>query len=379
MNSTNSQPDSGTRSKGLIKEEPVRPWFLTFFGRWEWLLVAMIAGAIVLNASLSPYFLNATNLARTSKNSIEMGLMMLPEVFIIITGDIDLSVESTLGMSASLMGWLHLMGVNFWVAALAGMILGTLGGLLNGILVARVKIPSLVVTLGTYAFYRGLAYGFLGTQVATNYPDAFNFLGQGQILTPLFPFQDGLFILMAIIFGIVLHKTTFGRYLYAIGNNKSASIFSGVPVARIRMINFTVTGFLSALAGMVLAARFGSTQPDIGSGLLLPVITAAVLGGVDINGGSGSMVGAVLSLILIGLLNFGMGLLNIQGQVQGVVIGSLLIVSILLPVMARSVFSGGTKTKLSIRTIFLTIGIIAIFALFIYFFFWSRAPVLGTL
>jgi len=302
--------------------------------------------------------------------------MMLPEVFIIVSGDIDLSVESTLGMTASLVGLLHILGVNIWLAALAGLTLGTLGGLLNGFLVARVQIPSLVVTLGTYAFYRGLGYGFLGTQVATNYPESFNFLGQGHLFTPLLPFQDALFIVMAIIFAVVMHRTTFGRYLFAIGNNKNASIFSGVPVARVRMINFTVAGFMSALAGLVLAARFGSTQPDIGSGLVLPVITAAVLGGVDINGGSGSMIGAILSLVLIGLLNFGMGLLNIQGQVQGIVIGMLLILSILLPNALRT-FLG--VTKFSWQSLLLALGIVVIFALFIAFFFWSRAPGLKTI
>ena len=293
---------------------------------------------VVVNTRLSPYFLNAHNLFRTSSDFMEIGLMMLPMVFIIITGNIDLSVASKMGMSASFMGLLHNMGVNIWVAAVAGLLLGALGGLLNGVLVARVKLPALVVTLGTYAFYRGIAYGFLGDQAARGYPAAFTYFGQGKVFDSLIPFSVALFIVLAIVFGLVLHKTVFGRYLYTIGNNEDATIYSGVPVARIKLIIFTLSGFMSALAGLILAARFGSTRPDIGMGLELAVITAVVLGGVDINGGSGTMTGSVLSLLLIGLMRFGMGLLNIQGQVQGIAIGFMLILSILIPHLAAQPF-----------------------------------------
>ena len=253
--------------------------------------------------------------------------------------------------------------------------MGSLGGLLNGYLVARVKLPALVVTLGTYAFYRGLAYGLLGDQAATNYPAAFKYLGQGKIPGTLIPFSVALFILLAIIFGLVLHRTTFGRYLFVIGNNQEAAVFSGVPVGRIKMIIFTLSGLLSALAGLILAARFGSTRPDIGTGLELTVITVAVLGGVDINGGVGTMLGAVLSLILIGLMRFGMGLLNIQGQVQGIAVGLLLIFSILLPNIARQV--SGRNRRYSRQTVVNVLGVILLLALFLYFFFWSRGPIIA--
>ena len=206
--------------------------------------------------------------------------------------------------------------VNIWVAAGAGLALGTLGGLLNGFLIAKVKLPALVATLGTYAFFRGIAYVLLGDQAGRGYPPAFTYLGQGKIPGTLIPFSVGLFAVLAVVFGLVLHRTTFGRYLFSIGNNENASIYAGVPVARIKMIIYTVSGFMAALAGLVLAARFGSTRPDIGTGLELSVITAAVLGGVDINGGIGTMPGAVLSLLLIGLMRFGMGLKNVQDQVQ---------------------------------------------------------------
>ena len=364
------------KSPTLISQYPPRRSFLAKFQRWEWMLVGLILLDVFINMRLSPHFLDARNLSRTSSDFMEIGLMMLPMIFIIVTGNIDLSIASNMGMSASLMGLLHNQGVNIWVAALAGLVLGTLGGMLNGYLVSRIKLPSLVVTLGTYAFYRGIAYGFLGDQAARGYPKAFTYFGQGKVFDSLIPFSVALFIVLAIVFGLVLHRTTFGRYLYAIGNNENATLYSGVPVARIKFIIYTLSGFMAALAGLILAARFGSTRPDIGTGLELSVITAVVLGGVDINGGKGTLLGAVLSLLLIGLMRFGMGLLNIQGQVQGVVIGLLLILSILLPSLAQQ-FSSLRKIQWHGRNLIAVVGALAVFILFILFFFWSRAPVIA--
>jgi len=369
------QPVNASRSVSLINEYAPRRSFLSNFLRWEWMLVGLLILDVLINTQISPFFLDARNLSRTSSDFMEIGLMMLPMVFIIITGNIDLSVASNMGMSASFMGLLHNMGVNIWVAALAGLLLGTLGGFLNGYLVARVKLPALVVTLGTYAFYRGIAYGFLGDQAARGYPEAFTYFGQGKVFGTLIPFSAALFIVMAVIFGLVLHRTTFGRYLYSIGNNEDATNYSGVPVTKIKFIIYTLSGFMAALAGLILAARFGSTRPDIGTGLELSVITAVVLGGVDINGGKGTMLGATLSLLLIGLMRFGMGLLNIQGQVQGIVIGLLLILSILLPSLIRNVSQ--RRGNFNWRSMLPAGVLLFIFILFFIFFFWSRASVLA--
>jgi rhamnose transport system permease protein len=350
--------------------------FLAHFQHWEWMLVALVILAVVINSRLTPYFLNAQNLSRTSADFMELGLMMLPMVFIIITGNIDLSVASNLGMCASLMAVLWNLHINIWVAALAGLALGTLAGAFNGFLIARIKLPALVATLGTYAFYRGIAYVLLGDQAGRGYPASFTYLGQGMIPGTLIPFSVGLFAVMAVIFGLILHRTTFGRYIFAIGNNENACIYAGVPVARIKLIIYTVSGFMAALAGLVLAARFGSTRPDIGTGLELSVITAAVLGGVDINGGIGTMIGAVLSLLLIGLVTFGMGLKNVQDQVQTIAIGSLLILSILIASIARTISAGGVK--LNWRKVGLAAVFIIVFGAFFFFFYWSRAPVLKS-
>ena len=365
-----------SKSVSLISQYAPRRSFLSTFQRWEWMLVGLILLDVFVNTKLSPFFLDARNLSRTSSDFMEIGLMMLPMVFIIVTGNIDLSVASNMGMSASFMGLLHNLGVNIWVAALAGLLLGTLGGFLNGYLVARVKLPALVVTLGTYAFFRGIAYGFLGDQAARGYPKAFTYFGQGKVFGSLIPFSVALFIVLAIIFGLVLHRTTFGRYLYSIGNNENATLYSGVPVAKVKFIIYSLSGFMAALAGLILAARFGSTRPDIGTGLELSVITAVVLGGVDINGGRGTMPGAVLSLLLIGLMRFGMGLLNIQGQVQGIVIGLLLILSILLPGVGQQL-SSVRNTRLPWKSVLSSAVVLVVFIAFFLFFFWSRAPVIA--
>jgi rhamnose transport system permease protein len=376
MKETSISSTAGTQPANLISANAPRRTFIAHFQRWEWMLVALVVIAIVINSRLTPYFLNAENLSRTSADFMELGLMMLPMVFIIITGNIDLSVASNLGMCASLMAVLWNLHVNIWVAAGAGLAAGTLGGFLNGFLIARIKLPALVATLGTYAFFRGIAYVLLGDQAGRGYPDAFNYLGQGMIPGTLIPFSVALFAILAVVFGLVLHRTTFGRYLFAIGNNENASIYAGIPVVRIKIIIYTISGFMAALAGLVLAARFGSTRPDIGTGLELSVITAAVLGGVDINGGVGTMVGAILSLVLIGLITFGMGLKNIQGQVQTLAIGGLLIGSILFASAVRTISAGDLRIRW--RTVALATAFIIIFAAFFIFFYWSRAPVLKS-
>ncbi|NTU66097.1 MAG: ABC transporter permease, partial [Chloroflexi bacterium] len=164
-----------------ISLRPPRKSVLSRFLRWEWFLVLLIVLVVIANSQLSPYFLDVRNLFRASSDFLEIGLMMLPMVLIIITGNVDLAVASTLGMTASFMGLLFNNGLNIWIAAGAALGLGTLAGLLNGYLISRLKVPALVITLGTYAFYRGLAYVMLGDQAARGYPEAFTYLGQGTL------------------------------------------------------------------------------------------------------------------------------------------------------------------------------------------------------
>jgi rhamnose transport system permease protein len=346
------------------------------FLRWEALLVVLIIVVTIANIRLSPFFLNGNNLLRTTSDFMEIGIMMLPMVFIIITGNIDLSVASTLGLSASLMGWLYMGGWNIWLAAAVALLVSVVAGLLNGVLIARLKLPALVVTIGTLSFYRGLAYALLGDQAARGYPPEFVYLGQGTLGESHVPFALLVFVVLALVFGLVLHKTTFGRYLYAIGNNEQACRYSGVPVERIKLIIYVLSSVMAALAGFILAARFGSTRPDIGAGLELTVITVTVLGGVSIFGGSGTLVGAILALVLVGILRFGMGLINLQGDVQNIVIGLLLILSILLPTIGRQLSARIAWRGATLRRAGVTVAVAIVFGLF---FFWSRALILNQL
>jgi rhamnose transport system permease protein len=352
--------------------------FRRLFVRWEWLLVGLIIVVTIFNAWRSPFFLNGSNLLRTTSDFMELGIMMLPMVFIIVTGNIDLSIASTLGLSASLMGWLYMGGWNIWLAAAVALAVSVFAGFLNGVLVARLQLPSLAVTLGTLSFYRGLAYVLLGDQAARGYPPEFTYLGQGTLGGTQVPFALLVFAVLALVFGLVLHKTTFGRYLFAIGNNQAAARYSGVPVERIKITIFVLSSVMAALAGFILAARFGSTRPDIGAGLELTVITVTVLGGVSIFGGSGTMVGAVLALVLVGIARFGMGLMNFQGQVQDIVIGLLLVLSILLPRLLGG-RRASTSPPLMWRrdTIVKTATAVAVVLIFGLFFFWSRALILS--
>jgi rhamnose transport system permease protein len=346
-----------------------------FFLRREWLLVLLIFVMGIVNSNLSPFFLNRNNLLRTSSDFMEIGIMVLAMVLVIVTGNIDLSVASILGLCASFMGWLFMNGVDIWIAVPAALLVGIVAGGINGVLIAKFKLPSLVVTLGTYSFYRGMAYVLLGDQAARGYPPSFTFLGQGTLGDTRVPFALLLFGVLAVLFGLLLHRTTFGRYLYAIGNNESASRYSGVPVDRVKIIIYMVSGLMAAVAGMVLAARFGSTRPDIGTGLELTVITVTVLGGVSIFGGSGTLVGAVLSLILIGITRFGMGLVNIQGQTQDIIIGLLLILSIMLPRFKLRAVRDVIRQR---RTLLAMGGAAVVLGIFLWFFFWSRALVLAA-
>lgn len=341
--------------------------------RWEWLLVVLIVAVTIVNARLSPFFLNTNNLLRTTSDFMEIGILMLPMVFIIVTGNIDLSIASILALAASLMGRLFMSGWNIWPAVVVALLVSVVAGLVNGALIARLKLPALVVTIGTLSLYRGLAYGLLGDQAARGYPASFTYLGQGTLPGTRIPVALLIFAVLALIFGLVLHKTTFGRYLYAIGNNEAASHYSGVPVERIKLIIYMLSGVMAALAGFILAARFGSTRPDIGNGLELTVITVTVLGGVSIFGGKGTLVGAILALILVGLLRFGMGLINLQGQIQNVVIGLLLIFSILVPRLVERAGAGFTWQPALARR---TAAAVSIALAFGFFFFWSRGLIL---
>ena len=299
--------------------------------KWETILFIIFILVIIINSNLSPYFLDPINILDATFNFVEKSIIALPMIFIIICGDIDISVASIIALSSVFMGWASSHGAGTLSLILIGILTGAACGLFNGLLITRIKIPAIAVTIGTMSLFRGIAYAILGDQAYTKYPESFGYFGQGYIGNTMIPFELIFFIILTIIFGFILHKTTFGRKIYAIGNNANGAKFSGINVDNIRLIIFTITGLLSGLASILLTSRIGSTRPNIANGWELEIITIVVLGGVSIMGGKGNIFGVIISIFLIGFLKYGMGLINVPGKVMNIVVGFLLIIAIMLP------------------------------------------------
>jgi rhamnose transport system permease protein len=308
--------------------------FVALLARWESILVFIFIAVVVFNGFASPYFLNPTNLLDTTFSFVEKGLIALAITLGIIMGDIDISVAGIIALSSLAMGALSAAGAGPAALVAAGIGTGMIAGLLNGVLATGFGIPMIAVTIGGVSLFRGIAYAALGDQAFTKYPPAFAFLGQGYIPGTPVPFELALFAVFAAFFVVLLHRTTFGRRIYAIGNNAVAARFSGVRVQRIRLAVSCITGTMAGIAGVLLTSRIGSTRPNIASGWEMEVITTVVLGGVAITGGRGRMGGVILGIFLLGFLKFGMGLINVPGIVQNIFSGVLLIFAILLPGIA---------------------------------------------
>ncbi len=307
--------------------------------RWETLLVLLLFAFVVLGTSLSPYFLSASNFSDMTSNLMEKAIMALPLALIIIAGEIDLSVESMAGLSSALLGFVFLLGWPLWIDIPLVLAVGALGGLFNGLLVTRVGLPSLVVTLGTLALYRGLASVVLGPQSVSGWPDSFTNFGFGYVPGTLIPWPFVVFAVLAVAFMFVLHRTWIGRQIFAIGKNKEAARYAGIQVARVKTLLFVLSGTLSALAGVVLTARFSSARADNGQGFVLDVVTATLLGGVNIFGGAGTIAGVVLAVFVIGVLRNGLTLADVSPDTQSVLVGALLILSVAGPTAVRRIRS----------------------------------------
>lgn len=297
---------------------------------WESLLLLVAIGIFILNSFASPYFLNAWNLSDATFNFTEKAMIALAMALLIIAGEIDLSVASIIALASTAMGLVMQAGFGTPAIVATGLVTGLLCGAFNGVLVTRLGLPSIVVTIGTMSLFRGISYIVLGDGAFRGYPSEFAWFGQGYVFWVI-TVELTIFAILAVIYGIVLHKTNFGRAVYAIGNNATAATFSGIRVERVKFILFLLTGLMSGLAAVCLTSRLGSTRPSIASGMELEVVTMVVLGGVSILGGSGSIPGVVIAAFVMGLVTFGLGLLNVPGIVMSIVIGALLIGVIALP------------------------------------------------
>lgn len=297
---------------------------------WEMLLAVVALGIFILNAWASPYFLDPWNLSDASFNFTEKAMIAFAMAMLIIAGEIDLSVGAIIALASTVMGLAMTAGAPMPMLVLLGLGTGLLCGAFNGLLVARFGLPSIVVTIGTMSLFRGVSYIVLGDGAFTGYPDSFTWFGQGYVFWVI-TVELVIFTLAALVFGVLLHRTSFGRTVYAIGNNATAARFSGIRVDRVRFILFLLTGLMSGIAAICLTSRLGSTRPSIASGFELEVVTIVVLGGVSILGGSGSIMGVVLAALVMGLVTFGLGLLNVPGIVMSIVVGALLIAVIAVP------------------------------------------------
>ena len=297
---------------------------------WEALLILVALAIFVANSFASPFFLNAWNLSDATFNFTEKAMIALAMALLIIAGEIDLSVASIIALASTAMGLAMEAGAGTPVLVLVGLGTGVLCGAVNGVLVARLGLPSIVVTIGTMSLFRGISYIVLGDQAFTGYPASFAYFGQGYVFW-VFSFELALFVACAVVYYALLHRSNFGRAVYVIGNNATAAQFSGIRVARVRFILFVLTGLMSGIAAICLTSRLGSTRPSIATGMELEVVTMVVLGGVNILGGSGSIPGVVIAAVIIGLVTFGFGLLNVPGIVMSIFMGLLLIGVIALP------------------------------------------------
>ena len=303
---------------------------------WEGFLLLVFILTVLLNSPLAPAYLRLDNWINLFELSIEKIIVALAMTFIIINAEIDLSVASIMGLAAGVLAWTYAQGVPMPVAILLALLAGILSGAFNGFWISYLGLPSLVVTLATLIMYRGGARILLEDQSIGDFPEWFNRLGQQPFLGP-FPLSLILFGLLALLTIVVLQYSGFGRYVYVIGNDADVARYSGVKVRRVKMILFTMSGTVAALAGVLFAARLGAVRGDTALGFELDIITMVLLGGVSIYGGSGAIYGVLLAILIILNLRNGMSLLNLTGHLQTGVIGILLILSVLLPNMINAI------------------------------------------
>ena len=304
---------------------------LRAFVRWEILLLAVLGGTIAFGADVSPYFLQSTNLFYICLNVGEVAIMALPLTLIVITGEIDLSVASMLGLTGVLMAELFKHGWPIWPAMLAAIALGAVLGAFNGFLVTRIGLPSLAVTIGTLTLYRGVAQGILPTDTIGGFPTYLTNIGVVPIPGTHLPYSIAFFAVLAIVFAVVLHATPLGRAIFAIGAGQEAAFFAGIRVKRIKFWLFVLSGAMCGLAGVLWSLRFASARYDSGTGLELFVVTIVLLGGVSIFGGRGTIAGIVVAVAVLGTLQTALTADLMPAQDQNIVVGALLVASVIIP------------------------------------------------
>ncbi|MET7308422.1 ABC transporter permease [Streptomyces sp. NPDC005571] len=307
--------------------------------RWDTVVGVLLIAVFLAGSGTTEGFADTANLSAALDDTAEIALIALPMTLLVVAGQVDLSVASMLGLSSALAGSLWEAGWAFETIVPLCLLVGALGGLLNGWLVTRVGLPSLAVTIGTLTLYRGLASVVLGDKAVADFPETYSQWATYTQTVPgtFIPYPVALFGVLAVITAVVLHCTAFGRSLYAIGAQEDAAYFAGIRVKRIKLVLFVLAGFVSSFAGIVFTLRYGSARADNGVGLELVVIASVLLGGVDFDGGRGTLGGAVAGVLLIGLLNNLLTLNDVSNEIQVIVTGLLLVASVLTPRVVAAV------------------------------------------
>jgi rhamnose transport system permease protein len=303
---------------------------------WETLLLVILAGTIVFNVTQSTNYLDIDNFVNLFELHIEKAIIVVMMTFVIISGEIDLSVASMMGLSAAVLAKLHEgETVPFALAIVIAILAGSIAGLVQGWCVSRFGLPSLVVTLAGLIGLRGLARVFVEDRSFGDFPSWFESLGQDSLIGPL-PFAVILFLVFLVVGGVVLARTALGRHVYVVGDNAIVARYSAINVARFKLGLFVASGTVAALAGLLYAARLGSVRGDLASGFELDIITMVLLGGVSIFGGAGTMTGVGLAVLIVLNLRNGLGLASVEANTQTGIIGVILIASVL----ARNAIDG---------------------------------------
>jgi rhamnose transport system permease protein len=328
------------------REQPRRGFaLLPALKSWEFTIFVLLILVFVVNRAVSPELFRMDNLLDATLTFTEKSILTLPMALLIISGVIDISVASISAMSGVVLGVCYKAGLSIGAATTVGLSVGLVAGLLNGLIITKLRIPSIVVTLAMMLFYRGVGYILLGDTAVRDLPERFGLLGGAYSVT-FVPIQLMIFVVLAVVFGLLLHRTRFGRLIYVVGNNENTALYSGVRVDRIRLILAGVTGLIAGLCGILLTSRIGSARPDIAQGNEMAVITICMLGGVYIFGGKGSILGVVVAALMIGYVHYGLSILNVQEQVIRIFTGGLLIVALLIPTIAsRFRNPGRARTK----------------------------------
>ena len=316
-------------------------WSAPLWKRWlltrETAVIALTVAVILYSLANVPNFDGPLTVKFLLQDIAPILLIALPMTLVIITGEIDLSVASIMGLSSVLVGVLHQGGMSLPMAALLALLAGLACGALNGFLIAYVGLPSLAVTIGTLALFRGIAVGLLGTTAITDFPERWTDLATGTIGESRIPLVMIPFAVLAVGFAVLLHFSTFGRGIYEIGLNDEAAHFTGVRVARTKLVLFVLSGVVSALAGIYFTLRYGSARGDNANGYELQVIAAVLLGGVSIFGGRGRLHGVLAGVVLIGVISSALRLESVTVNVTNIIVGLLLVASVVLPnVLARA-------------------------------------------